>query len=229
MCSNSCVYVLDVKPDPTISGMSTAIIELGMFGVGATYSYLIIPALQGIDPVTYYWCAFTVLTGIWEAAFVYNYKEVGDQAHYLITANTRVWNSQFNIKYILPWKLPIIFYGEYAAYADREYMSMKEPWARLIESTHALFCGMFSLITLLLYTVDETERAEITLAIAMGTQLMNSILYMGQYLIQTGDMSSPNYNTPEFPCGKALINRPFMYINFFWTAMPIYAIVRLLC
>ena len=67
------------------------------------------------------------------------------------------------------------------------------------------------------------------MSVAMGTQLMNSILYMGQYLIQTGDMSSPNYNTPEFPCGKVLIKRPFMYINLFWTAMPIYAIVRLLC
>ena len=136
---------------------------------------------------------------------------------------------KYNLSYILPWKLAIIFYGEYAAYADREYMSIKDKWSRLIESTHAFFCASFSLISVILYMFNECERAEITWTIAMGSQLMNSILYMGQYIVQTNDIYSPNYNSEEFPCGFLFLKRPFMYINIFWSLMPTYAIIRLLC
>ena len=50
----------------------------------------------------------------------------------------------------------------------------------------------------------------------MASQCMNSILYMGEYFIQTKTPSSINYNSDNFPCGNYLINRPFMYINIFW-------------
>ena len=60
----------------------------------------------------------------------------------------------------------------------------------------------------------------------MGTQLMNSILYMSEYFIQTNTPSSINYNTPKFPCGKFLLKRPFMYINIFWTVMPFFILIH---
>ena len=58
----------------------------------------------------------------------------------------------------------------------------------------------------------------------MASQLMNSILYMGEYFIQIKDKHSVNLNTPKFPCGFALIKRPFMYVNLFWTIMPCYVL-----
>ena len=57
----------------------------------------------------------------------------------------------------------------------------------------------------------------------MGTQIMNSILYMGEYFIQTRDQRSVN-----FPIGILLTNRGFMYVNIFWTVMPSYCIYSLL-
>jgi len=212
-----------------ISGIALALTELGLFGAGATVPYLFMEQLREFDPICYYWGCFTVLTGIWEASFVKNYTLVGDQGHYLLVTATRVWNTKYSLSYLLPWKLPVVFYGEYGAYADREYLSLKDNWSRLIESTHAFFCATFSFFTLILYTLEHNERAEVTWAIAMGTQLMNSILYMGQYIIQVHELSSPNHDSDEFPSGRALCKRPFMYINAPWTLMPIYAIVRLLC
>ena len=54
----------------------------------------------------------------------------------------------------------------------------------------------------------------------MGNQLMNSVLYMGQYFIETGDVDSVNYNDDDFPAGFLLYKRAFMYVNIFWTIMP---------
>ena len=54
---------------------------------------------------------------------------------------------------------------------------------------------------------------------------MNSILYMSQYFFQVNDPSSVNYPSSEFPCGFALLERGFMYVNVFWTLMPLYVIM----
>ena len=48
-----------------------------------------------------------------------------------------------------------------------------------------------------------------------GTQLMNSILYMGQYFLQTQDPNNINYNNASFPTGVLLTKRGFMYVNVF--------------
>ena len=58
----------------------------------------------------------------------------------------------------------------------------------------------------------------------MGSELMNSILYLYQYLIQCTISGSKNYNSSTFPCGKFLSKRPFMWINLLWIIMPSYAI-----
>ena len=59
----------------------------------------------------------------------------------------------------------------------------------------------------------------------MGSQLMNSILYMVEYFIQCTDPNSVNYNDEEFPMGHVLSKRPFMWVNIFWTIMPLYTIL----
>ena len=62
----------------------------------------------------------------------------------------------------------------------------------------------------------------------MGSQFMNSLLYMGEYFIQVEEKDSVNYNRKEFPTGNFLLKRPFMWINFFWLAMPTYVLGKLL-
>jgi len=70
------------------------------------------------------------------------------------------------------------------------------------------------------------KRLLITKNIAMGAQLMNSILYMANYFNQIHESQNVNYNTKEFPTGTALSKRPFMYVNIFWTFMPLYTILK---
>ena len=51
---------------------------------------------------------------------------------------------------------------------------------------------------------------------------MNSLLYISEYIIQTKNPISINFNSRKFPTGKYYIKRPFIYINLFWTIMPLY-------
>ena len=128
---------------------------------------------------------------------------------------------------ILPWKTSFIFYSEYAAYADREYMSDKDDWSIIIEGSHALFCAVFALLSLYFNLQGNMKNFYITMSISMGTQLMNSILYIAEYLIQINIPTNINYKN-RFPCGKFLEKRPFMYINIFWTLMPSYILMNYL-
>ena len=57
---------------------------------------------------------------------------------------------------------------------------------------------------------------------AMAFQLMNSVLYMIEYGIQCNQVDNVNYNNVSFPLGKAMLARPFMYVNVFWLVMPTY-------
>ena len=57
---------------------------------------------------------------------------------------------------------------------------------------------------------------------AMALQLMNSILYMVQYGLQTQQSYSLNYDNSSWPLGTLMIKRPFMYVNVFWLIMPTY-------
>ena len=110
------------------------------------------------------------------------------------------------------------------AYADREYMSDKDKWSIIIEGSHALFCAVFALLSLYFNFMGNMKNFYITMSISMATQLMNSILYIGEYLIQLNSENSVNYKT-RFPCGKYLEKRPFMYINLFWSLMPSYVLI----
>ena len=157
----------------------------------------------------------TVLTGIWELSFILNYKKTENIAINMLLNKEHVWTNKYNISYIIPWKLSKIFYADYAAYADREYMLLNDDWYRIIEGSHALFCGLFALIALNRKIVNDNSRYMIAASVSMGSQLMNSILYLSEYFRQINDIESVNYNNPDFPCGFLLIKRPFMYVNIF--------------
>ena len=42
------------------------------------------------------------------------------------------------------------------------------------------------------------------------------------YGIQCNQIDRVNYNNVSFPLGKAMLARPFMYVNVFWLVMPTY-------
>ena len=103
-------------------------------------------------------------------------------------------------------------------------MTLRNDWSRIIEGTHAIFCGVFALMALYLKGKTLDSKYNLTIGISMGSQLMNSILYMGQYFIELNKPYSINYDNSFFPAGTMLIKRPFMYVNIFWTVMPIYVL-----
>ena len=133
------------------------------------------------------------------------------------------------IIYIISFsKFSQIFYSEYGAYADREYMTDTDTWSRVIESSHSLMCGIFCLLAMINYLFGKSGEFIFTLSVGMGSQLMNSILYMANYFNQVRDRDNVNFNTTRFPSGKYLEKRPFMYINAFWTLCPLIIIFYLL-
>ncbi len=206
-----------------IYGILIAIIELGAFFITSKYirKYY---QLQYMNSITYYWLMMTILTMIWEVSFIFNYHHVNIISRQLLMNKTHVWTNSYDLSYLLPWNLSKIFYAEYGSYADREYMIATDDWSRIIESSHAIFCGVFSLLTIVCKIKNINQSYLISLGVGMGSQLMNSILYMGNYFIQIKNPNSINYNTANFPCGPLLLKRSFMWVNIFWTLMPSYVI-----
>lgn len=209
-----------------INGICVALINIFMFYVVSRIMRNRIESLKTINVISYYWFMFTILTGFWELCFICSYKNVSHRAVNLIDSKTHVWTNDYNLSYILPWKMAQIFYAEYGAWADREYMTQSDDWSRVIESSHALMCGLFSLGAILSNIYRTNNEFLIMCGISMGSQLMNSILYMANYFYQVHQPHSVNYNTPEFPTGILLSKRIFMYINYFWMIMPLYTIVK---
>lgn len=204
-------------------GIFLAICELSIFLITTFLIRKYSNYLIKMNTLQYYWLAFTIITGLWEVFFILNYKKTTNISRDFIKNNKHVWTSEYGLNQLLPWEFSQVFYGEYGAYADKMYMTTKGIWSRIIESTHAIFCGIFAFLALVFYKETKTgvnNKFVFTMAVAMGSQLMNSLLYMGEYFIQINDSYSVNYNTSVFPTGFALLQRPFMYINIFWTLMP---------
>ena len=97
-----------------------------------------------------------------------------------------------------------IFYAEYGAWADREYMSTTDPWSHTIEGTHALFCAVFALFGMIARIDKKTTKSLIVVGMSMAFQLMNSILYMIEYGIQCKTPGTVNYDRPAFPLGRLM-------------------------
>jgi hypothetical protein len=201
-----------------IKGIQGAVIELALFFVIATAVRNIFNVQLGI--ITYYWLAFTVLTGIWEISYVFNKNKICKIAHDLIINDEHVWGKTYNVRMILPSNTAIIFYAEYAAHSDRLYANSINPWiywSLMIESSHGIFCGLSALLMFIAsYFNFNNMIVHQFLIQSMAFQMMNSMLYMGQYYIQTQDPRSENYVTDNFPVNE----RKFMLINLFWTVMP---------
>ena len=202
-----------------INGLTGAFIIVFLFYITSTlFSYFF-----NIHSICYYWICFTILNSGWEYTYITNRHLVKKNAEQLINSNTHVWKNKYDFDMILSWRTLFIFYSEYAAYVDREYMSDKN-YCSIIEKTRALFCGVFALLALYFNFQNNMKNFYISLSISMATQLMNSILYINEYLIQINIDTHINYKK-TFPCGKFLEKRPFMYINILWTLMPIYILI----
>jgi len=208
-------------------GTEIALIEIGLFGI-ASYTIQQKTSLDELYWIIYYWMMFTILTGVWELSFITHYKYVNKLSMSLIDTHTHVWTTPYDISYLLPWKMASIFYAEYGAYADREYMVRNDDWSRTIEGTHALLCAMFCLFAIVSYLYRKKNQYIIFISVAMGGQLMNSILYLVNYFIQCQNPDSVNYDSNKFPTGVLLSKRLFMYINIFWFLLPSYAIYILI-
>ena len=208
-----------------VNGIVIGLFEIliwGLFSFGLRKKY---PNLQDINCVSYYWFMITIITFVWEFSYISDYDEISQYSDQLIEKQEHVWTNHYDLSYILPWKLARIFYAEYGAYADREYKALDIGWSKTVESSHALFCGVFSIFCLLLKQAGNLRSFYITLGISMGSQVMNSILYMVEYYYQTIDQDNVNYNTPDFPTGTLYCKRAFMWVNIFWIVMPIYTII----
>ena len=206
------------------SGIVIAILEFTLFFFISSKIRHKLPNLISINTISYYWLMMTILTFIWEISFICNYDNVYKTSTNFLKNKEHVWTNNYSLYYILPNKLAEIYYAEYAAYADKEYMTFTNDWSRVIESTHAIFCGLFSLMAILCKIRNVHHNYLISIGIGMGSQFMNSILYMANYFIQIKDPNNINYNTPEFPCGPLLLKRPFMWVNLLWSLMPAYVI-----
>ena len=152
------------------------------------------------------------------------YNDITNYAHQLVNKTEHVWTNSYDITYVLPWKLSHIFYSEYGAWADREYMGLTDNWSKIIEGSHCTQCALFSLMAILFKLNKNNKNYIIALSVAMGTQFMNSFLYMYAYFIQEREPDSINYNSTIFPTDTWLIKRPFMWVNIFWLVMPFYTI-----
>lgn len=211
-----------------LSGTVIALIEISSFVIISYFIKKKNASLKEISLVVYYWMMFTILTGLWELSFITQYRVVNELSRSLITSHTHVWTSPYDISYILPWKLAYIFYAEYGAYADREYMVRNDDWSRVIEGTHALFCALFCLFAIISHLYNKKNKYIIFLSVAMGGQVMNSVLYLVNYFIQCHNPDSVNYNSTQFPTGVLLGKRLFMYVNIFWFIFPSYIIYILI-
>lgn len=208
-----------------VKGINLAIMELFLFFFIFSNLISFNENIQNFDSIVVYWLGFTVLTGIWELTYVFNKDEVNRNANFLINHRKSVWNSEYTLSSLLPNKFSKIFYSEYAAWADREYMSFNDNWSITIEGSHCIVCALFSLLCLWSIINEDDNNFYISLGIGMGSQFMNSLLYLEEYFIQINDINNINYNNKEFPSGDNLSKRPFMYINLLWIFLPAYSIL----
>ena len=220
--------MIDLINKLEVNGIVLALVELQFFFGVSELLYNVCSGLQNIDRISYYWMMFTILTAKWESGYLANRIRVNSNSRNLIDNKEHVWTNMYTLDNLAPKKFAILFYSEYAAYADREYMTRVDIWSALIESTHALLCGSISLAAFGSAVLYLDTLYKVFISLAMGGQLMNSVLYLGEYSIQIKNKDSVNYPSSSFPLGNYMIARPFMYINGLWTIMPIYVSVNVL-
>ena len=107
-----------------VNGVFLALIEVSLvFLLGIiTRSNKHFKRLKNINIISFYWLLFTIITGIWEFSFLLNYNTTIINSQQLLDNKEHVWTNYYSLINLLPTKFSIIFYSEYGAYADREYM-----------------------------------------------------------------------------------------------------------
>ena len=208
-----------------MKGYIIGILEILLYFIGSIVVRLCFTNLKSINKATYFWVMMTILTGLWEMSYISNYNEISIMSYELIYTNTHTWTNNYDISYVLPWKLSKIFYAEYGAWADREYMNHSDDWSRIIEGSHCTQCALFGFIAIFFKIIGNHNNFLIALSVSMGTQFMNSYLYMFSYFIQEKEPQNINYNSTDFPSNIWLTDRPFMWVNIFWVIMPFYTIL----
>ena len=183
---------------------------------------------QDMNALTYYWLSFTVLTGIWETTYLLRRNDVIKISTDFIKNKEHAWTNRYPVSMVIPKHFSKLFYAEYGAWADREYMTDNNYWSAFVEGSHCLFCAGFSLVALLYHYHGDQNKFYIAIATAMGNQFMNSVLYLAEYTIQMKNPNSSNYVSDKFPAGFMLLKRPFMWINILWIVMPAYIIYEYL-
>ena len=88
-------------------------------------------------------------------------------------------------------------------------MSDSDNWSHVIEGTHCSQCALFSLFAIIFKLFKNHGNYCLALGV-MGTQFMNSVLYMSCYFIQETEESNVNFNNASFPSDKWGFKRPFM-------------------
>ena len=137
-----------------INGIKIGILELYVFvyiSYGCKRYY---QEFQSLPTIAYYWYAFTILTMIWELFYILRYDYTLDLANDLLTTETHVWFNTYDLSYLLPWKLSPIFYAEYGAYADKDYMTHSTYWSRIVEGSHGLSLPSYRSIINTINTLD---------------------------------------------------------------------------
>jgi len=184
--------------------------------------------LYKLNSILFYWTFFTFCKTNKKNSVFNSIQHNMLYSKRIIINKKSVWTNKYDISYILPWNFSNIFYAEYGAYADREYMQITDNWSRIIEGSHAIMCGIFALLSIIFKIIGKEPHFYFSISVCMGAQLMNSVLYMINYFHQMYDPSNVNFITPYFPAGTFLEKRPFMYINILWTILPSYIILILL-
>ena len=207
-----------------VNGITIGLFELFFWWLASFSFRMIWKELKKMDRISYYWLAMTIMTMIWKISFIIDYKRIVLISRILLKKKEHIWLNEYNVLNLLPWVIPRILYSEYGAYADREYMILSDDWSRVIEGTDAIFCGIFACAAIILKVQNnKSHYFAVAVSISMGSQLMNSILYISNYLNQLHNINSINYVDHNFPS-----TRPFMYVNIFWIIFPSYIILKLL-
>ena len=129
-----------------VPGWTIGLLEILIFFIASYGIKRFFTSLSQINNIIYYWLCMTVLTGIWESTYLVTYDSIVNTADQLILNDTHVWTNMYDLSYILPSELSHIFYAEYGAWADREYMSLNDNWSHTVEGTHLNFCAIFSFL-----------------------------------------------------------------------------------
>ncbi len=205
-------------------GFELCIIELIIAMVIFNNIYSIINFID-LPKFVFYWIAFSILVCIYEIAYLYNFKNITRNAKALIKTKNSIWFEKYDISKLLPWKFAKLFYTDYIANSDREYINNNTKYGKIIESTHLFICGGLYLLALIMNIYGNINKFKTLLFMSFGAQIMNIIMYTLFLYFQIHNKFSSNYASKRFPIGRYYEKRPFTYINIIYIIMIISIII----